>query len=398
MKDEARQNASAPTRRLIIVAALFVFSSFMLHPSSFLQADAIWQGPPNEAPMLQGAMLKILRIEGDKLVYEFHGNERSIEIAKITRISADGETALNAAEDALALDKHEVAVDGFQRVARAGSTTGKPWMSEWASRRLLVVAQKSGRFDAAVAAYIARVMSENPSAVPRPHLPDERSSYLDTASADVNSALSNPKINDEQRVALLSFLVDVQRARKDTRAADLVAQRLDEVLAKDLNNPQAGRAIARRRLQTAQSALDKKDFKQALSELEAGRAQFTDPTQQADALYMMAEARLGLASSTKQNPPSSNDVAALQDAALAFMRVVAHFKDAPDRPRVAQSILRAGQICEMINDAPGATRAYTQLVQQYPDDPNTAAARQGLDRLKQIPTTRPADGAGTTGR
>lgn len=343
--------------------------------------------------MLRDVTLKIQRIEGDKLFYEFHGNERSIEIAKITRISADGETALNAAEDALALDKHEMAIDGFQRVARAGGTSAKPWTSEWASRRLLVVAQKSGRFDAAVAAYIARVMNENPSSVPRPQLPDERSSYLDTAAADVNAALSNPKINDEQRVALLSFLVDLQRARKDTRAGDLVAQRLDEVLAKDPNNPQAGRAIARRRLQTAQAALDRKDFRQALSEIETGRAQFTDPVQQADALYLMAEARLGLASSAKQNPLSSNDVAALQDAALSFMRVVAHFKDVPDRPRVAQSILRTGQICEMINDAAGATRAYTQLAQQYPDDPNTAAAKQGLDRLKQSPATRP-DAAG----
>src|SRR5215203_5580185 len=126
MKDEAKRNASLPSRRLII-AAVLSFSSFILHPSSFLQADAICQGPPNEAPMLRDVTLKILRIEGDKLFYEFHGNERSIEIAKITRISADGETALNAAEDALAVDKHEVAVEGFQRVARAGSTTAKPW-------------------------------------------------------------------------------------------------------------------------------------------------------------------------------------------------------------------------------------------------------------------------------
>src|SRR5215203_1955034 len=127
MKDEATQNASASRRRLIIAVA-FSFSSFILHPSSFLRADAIWQGPANEAPMLRDVTLKIQRIEGDKLFYEFHGNERSIEIAKITRISVDGETALNAAEDALALDKQDVAVEAFQRVARAGSTSAKPWM------------------------------------------------------------------------------------------------------------------------------------------------------------------------------------------------------------------------------------------------------------------------------
>ncbi|CAN5517114.1 hypothetical protein BH09PLA1_BH09PLA1_13060 [soil metagenome] len=345
--------------------------------------------------MLRDVTLKIQRIEGDRLFFEFRGNERSLEIVKITRISVDGENALNAAEDALALDKADAALEGFQRVARAGSTAARPWLSEWASRRLLVVAQKSGRFDAAVAAYISRVMNENPSAVPRPQLPDERSSYLDTASADVNAALSNPKINDEQRVALLSFLVDLQRARNDPRAADVVATKLDEVLAKDPTNPQAARAIARRKLQAAQTALDRKDYRAALAEIETNRAQFTDPAQQADAMYLIAEARFGQAAAARQNPPAASDIAALQDAALSFMRVVAHFEDAPDRPRVAQSMLRTGQICELIGDATGATRAYAQLVQQYPDDPNAGAARQGIERLKQSsPTTARSDAGG----
>jgi len=372
MKDEALRAASNVVRR-ITVAATFFFSSF-----SF--ADAIWQGPPNEAPLLRDVTLKILRIEGDKLFFEFKGNPRGLDIARITRISVDGETALNAAEDALALNQTDVAVENFQRVVRAGSTSARPWISEWASRRLLVVAQKSGRFDAAVAAYIARVMSDNPASVPRPQLPESQSSYLDTAAADVNTALQNPKLSDEQRVVLLSFLLDLQRARKDVRAADVVAQRLDEALAKDPNSPQAGRAIARRKLQAAQAALDKKDFKQAIAEIDAAKSQLTDPPQQADALYLLAEAKFGLAAGAK-------DPAALQDAALAFMRVVAHFKDQPDRPHVAQAMLRTGQICEQTGDFSGARAIYNQLVQQYPDDPNVPAAKQALDRLKQSTST-----------
>jgi TolA-binding protein len=247
------------------------------------------------------------------------------------------------------------------------------------------VADKTGRFDAAVAAYITRVTSDgNPSSVQRPQLPDSQSSYLDTAAADVNTALQNPKLTDPQRIAPLSFLVDLQRARKDTRAADTVAQRLDEILAKDPNNPQAARAIARRKLQSAQTALERKDFKQAIAEIEAGRAQFTDSLQQADALYLLAEAKFGLASSS-----TAADKSELQDAALAFMRVVAHFKDQPDRPRVAQAMLRTGQILEQVGDAGGARAIYNQLVQQYPDDPNVPAARAGLDRLKQSTSNEP---------
>src|SRR5262245_10831472 len=116
MKDEAKRIASMLARRRLTVAAL-LFSSFILQPSSFSVADAIWQGPPNEAPLMRDVTLKILRIEGDKLFFEFKGNERGLEIARITRISVDGETALNAAEDALAVDKTDVAVENFQRVA-----------------------------------------------------------------------------------------------------------------------------------------------------------------------------------------------------------------------------------------------------------------------------------------
>src|SRR4051812_47531521 len=104
MKDEAKRNASLPSRRLVI-AAVICFSSFILQPSSFSLADAIWQGPPNDAPMLRDPTLKILRIEGDKLFFEFRGNERSVDIAKVTRIAVDGEATLTSAEDALALDK-----------------------------------------------------------------------------------------------------------------------------------------------------------------------------------------------------------------------------------------------------------------------------------------------------
>jgi TolA-binding protein len=69
------------------------------------------------------------------------------------------------------------------------------------------------------------------------------------------------------------------------------------------------------------------------------------------------------------------------------MRVVAHFKDQPDRPHVAQAMVRTGQICEQVGDVAGARAIYNQLVQQYPDDPNAPAARAALDRLMQQTTT-----------
>lgn len=379
---------SARIRRAAIACILI-----MLPFEKLALADALWSGTPTGAPMLRDAALKIRRIDGDRLIYDYRGAERSIEISKLARISVDDQPVLTAAEDAVAAEKWDVAVDQYQRLMRANPTPATAWIANWAARRLPLAAEKSGRFDAIVSAYIARIQNEPPASVPRPQLPGERSTYLDTAAKEITATLVNPKLNDDHRIALLAFLVDIHRARRDTRAADQAADALDTILSKDPTNPNAARAIARRKIQAAQLAIDKKDFKLAISEIESNRASFTDPPQQADALYLLAEARFQLAATSRQTPPSAADIAALRDSALSFMRVVAHFKDAPGRPRVAAALLRTAQIQELVADPPGAARLYEQLFTQYPDDPNAPAARAAFERLRRPPASAPSAGA-----
>jgi TolA-binding protein len=325
---------------------------------------------------------KIVGIEQGQLLYRTRdGRDNSKELDKVDRIEVDGEPALNEGESAFSTEAFDKAVDAYQKVIRS---TNKPWLGYWASRRLQAAAEKTGRFDAAVSAFVARVQFEDPNSIPRPALPGEQSTYLNTAVKDVLNALSNPKLNDPQRIALLGFLIDLQRARRDTKAADDAANRLDELLAKDPNNPQAGRAIAKRKLQTAQAAMDKKDYRAAINEIESSRAQFTDPVQQADALYLLAEARFQQAAPSRQPQ-------ALKDSALAFARVVAHFKDAPDRPHVTAALMRIAQIEELLGEPQAARAVYEQLASQYPDDPNAAAAKQSAERLRSsAPATSPS--------
>jgi tetratricopeptide (TPR) repeat protein len=370
----------------------------LLCATELARADAVWIGPPTAAPLIKD--IRITRIDSQKLYFEVAGRETSRDISKVTRLSVDNEAAFNAGEDSMAIEKYDAAVDNFQRVVRASSgvvPANKQWMIGWASRRLQEAAQKTGRFDAAVAAFIARVQIESPAGVPRPALPDEKSTYLDTAANDINTALTtNTRLSDDQRAALLGFLVDIQRGRRDPKAADQAAEKLDEILAKDPNNPNAARAIARRHLQIAQGALERKDFRQATSEIESNRAMFTDPLQQSDALFVLAEARLGAAVAPRQQSPAATlDANALKDSALAYMRIVAHFKDAPDRPHVVQALLRTAQIHELLGDRANALKLYQQIISQYADDPNTSAARQSVERLKQ-PTTAPSTGAPST--
>ena len=362
------------------------------------RADTLWIGGSSGntgAIQIQGA--KITGIENGNLVFQTReGRSATRELDRVQRIAVDAEPAVTAGEDALASERWDAAVDAYLRVVRAGPSTTKPWLADWASRRVQVAAARSGRFDAAVAAYVTRVQFDAPASLKRPELPDGRSTYLDTAAKDVDAALGNAKLSDEQRVALLSFLVDLHRARRDAKSADQSAEKLDELLAKDPTNPNAARAIARRKVQAAQAALEKKDYRQAVSEIESNRGLFSDPTQQADALFLLAEARFralapnGFAPGTRA---PSNLEPELRDAALAYVRVVAHFKELPDRPHVTESLARVAQIHELLGDPQTAARVYQQLATTWPDDPQAAPARQAADRLRQQqpqpPTTAP---------
>jgi TolA-binding protein len=131
-------------------------------------------------------------------------------------------------------------------------------------------------------------------------------------------------------------------------------------------------------LGSARAALESKDFGKVIRDITAGAAGFTQPRDQAAAMFYLAEARAGLAA-------QKNDPAAWQDAALAYMRVVAHFKDAAGSPYVARSLLRTAEIHERLNDPAAARSLYEQVVRQFPGDPDAGAAAAGVEKLKARP-------------
>src|SRR5580658_4343635 len=59
-----------------------------------------------------------------------------------------------------------------------------------------------------------------------PTIPDNGSSYLDGAAQTVNAAVDAPDTTPDQQSALLAFLLDIDRARKDDQAVENVAARL----------------------------------------------------------------------------------------------------------------------------------------------------------------------------
>jgi tetratricopeptide (TPR) repeat protein len=341
-----------------------IVCSLILSPLA--AADSVFVGT------LERKNVTIKELRGDSLIFEINGRDADTQASKVTRLVVLTEQPLTQAEEAYASAKWDQAVDSYQKALR---TTTKPWVKDWSAMRLIDAANKSGRFDAAVAAYI-QMLIKDPSAAAgmKPTLPDSKSSYLDTAVKDVNTALGDSKLTPDQRRALLGFLIELQQTRKDASGEDAAYEQLAKVPGGDANDLNTKRVLARRRISVAQRALDAKNPRQAIDDIEAAKPNIVDPAQQADALFILAEARYALA---------GTDPGALKDAALAFMRVVALAKDEPGRPHVVDSLLKTGGILEQLGEPQTAGRLYEQVLAQFADDPGAPKARDSLDRLKK---------------
>ena len=343
--------------------------------SSWSRADTIWVSSGGSPLPIED--VKIARVVGDRIFFmTAQGTETSRELGQVSRMKIDDEPVFTAAEDAFAAGDFDKATDGYQKAMKGSA---KEWLKDWATLRLIESANKAGRFDAAASGYIALVQKDpNLAARQKPQMPDAGSTYLETAAEDANKALQNSRLSEQQQLALLNFLLEIHRTRNDTAAAGQVA----EQMAKLGGGAGAGGeaqapvgAVADMKLGLAKVALDNKEYDKALKEIEDNRAIFTDPKQQADALYVIAEAKNGLLG-------SSDDPEALKDVALAYMRVVAHFKDQPNAPHVAESLFKTAQVMERLKDERSAVALYQQLANEYAESPLATKAKEQVERLR----------------
>jgi TolA-binding protein len=318
----------------------------------------------------RGVTIKDLK--GDVLQYEINGRASETQASKVTHLNVASETPLNDAEDAYAASRWDEAVDAYQRVLRTGS---KPWIKDWAAMRLIDAAGKSGRFDAASAAYVQMLLRqpELAATTTKPAMPDAKSTFLTSAVSDVNAALNDPKLTPEQRQALLQYLIELHRARGDQQAALAAYQQLSRIPGVDESDPAVRQVLADARLAAAGKALGAGNYRQAIAEIEDNKAAFVDPKQQAEALYILAAARAASA---------GTDKTALQDAALAYMRVVTVARNDPTHPHLVESLLKTADLLKQLGEPASAGKLYQQVVTQYPDDPGAAQARSSLEELK----------------
>jgi hypothetical protein len=347
-----------------------------------LVAAALWAAPAARADEINAGgitfkNIQIQKVEGDKLIYKIQSGQISEkQITDKMKVSVTDEPNLTMAEDALVAGKWSDAVDGYQKALRSGA---KPWVKDYAARRLLVAGEKSERFDAVVSAYL-HVLETDPKHAQEVKLTfpaDPNNAYLKTAASQVDSAIASEK-DQTKSISLRVFRMNIAKAMKDDETAlklgtDL--QKLGGTPGGPALDETAMLGIIDGKLNVIASLIEKKDFKAATANLEQLKPTVTDPKQEAEWLWFNAEAQAGAAGDTKSPE-------ALKAVALEYMRLVANF---PNSPRAPQALLKTAALLEKLQDTKGATAVYTQVARDYKGQAAGSEAQKNLNRLNAAP-------------
>ncbi len=345
----------------------WVMAGIVAGPVSVGRADTLWIGE-NVAKAIKADGVKVTSIKGDRLFYSTDaGMQASKPLNQLPQINIDGETNFNNAENAYARDDLDTAINAYQQVVQSGSA--KDWMLSRACERLIKAAKQKNRFDAQVSAYCS-LLAKDPAAaaVNKPTAPDEHTQNLDAALVTVNKALDSAPATEKG--SLLSLELEIDRAKGDKAQTSATLQQL---VALGGASPAD---MAMLKVESAKVDLDAKEYDKAISTIEQNRALFTEPDQQVDALYVLAQAHMAL-DGNKTDPDK------LKDLALDYLRVVAFGSKLPDRPHVADSLVAAGDLEVKLGDKQGAAALYQQVTRDkiYTGTPAASKAQAALTQL-----------------
>jgi TolA-binding protein len=365
----------------------FILAALVLLASMPVMADTVSIRGTDEADSVAPIVytdVKITNIQGHSITFSTpSGNNVQKNLATVVAMTIDDEPQFNQAQQDYAANRLNPAIDELSQTIQK---TDKPWLNAYCEPMLTDAANKAGRFDLAAQGYAFLVLNDPSSAAAlRPSVPQSDSPYLDPAAKALSDAANTAGISGSQQTQLLSLLLDVDRQRKDTAGMEDAANRLTQ-LAGDAGSSTANiasLALADAKIADASTAISQKDFDRAASIITGSGNLFVDVRHQSDALYLLAQARQGQAE-------ARNGTGAWQDAAIAYMRVAADFKDAPNSPHVAASLLQAARILQNhLNQAPSAMRMYQSIVSQYP---STVPAQQAAEQIAKLQP--PGNGSG----
>jgi TolA-binding protein len=347
-------------------------------PLAKVEADTIWLQSSAQGKPIKLDNVKVDGVQGDTLTFTSSaGTQTSKTLDKVPLIKLDDDPVFSAAEEAFSKGDWAAAGDGYRKAIAA---TSKDWVKDRASMRLVDASDKSGNFNDAVAGFV-ELMKTKPALATqhKPVIPKDHPELLDGAIASVKQESLDQKLSSDQKSVLLNYLLELYSAKGDNASASAVMQQLGKVMPTDASSPEARRIQADGKLTQARQQISQKQFAQAEQAILAGGNLFTDPLQQADALFLIAQAKSGAA--------RPDDPDQLKDAALAYMRVVANFKGMEGQPHVAESLFNTATIEEKLKNPKEAIALYNQVATEFKASPLAGAAQQNATRLSAVPKT-----------
>jgi hypothetical protein len=341
----AEELSMSPLKSLLPIAA------FLVLPLSISHADTLWIGDTTVARAIKSDNVKVTAVKDDTVNYTSDtGMQAKQPLKKLVQINIDGESAFNTAENAYGTGDFDSAITNYQQVLQSASS--KDWMQSRAASRLIAAAKSKNRYDAEVSAYCSLLVKDpTAAAANKPGSPPEHSQYLDSALTSVGKTLDAGNLNATQKSTLLTLQLEIDRAKGDKAAVNAT---LGQLVAMGAADPGV---VAMLKIASANVDLDAKNYEKAITDIDTNRALFTEPDQQVDALYVLAQAHNGVDGNT-------NDAEKLKDLAIGYMRVVTFGGKLPDRPHVADSLVAAAEIETKLNEKAAAIQLYQQVVKE----------------------------------
>lgn len=340
--------------------------------SSAARADSIYLFNPDGSPRLDAYWnnVTILRMKDGALLFRTaSGTESSIGFDKIARLTVGADPVLTEADDAYLLSNFEKAVDGYLKSIR----TNDAWKLKYITPRLATAAAKTKRFDASMTAYIGYAQLDPAAALQhKPALPAKGSKLLDEAAKQLDTALRTAGDNATKQ-ALLSLLVDVQMTRADQAGAEAAASQLT-ALTGDQADPRIAAMLVGVKLDQAAAEITAGRFEKVAPLIDSVRGRLVEPRDQSKALFLLAQASRGAAGSDRKK---------LLDAAIAFMRVAAHFEAVEGKPLVGEALLEAAKTSGALGDTETTTRLCEQIEADFPATPIAAQAATLREQVRK---------------
>jgi TolA-binding protein len=367
--------------------ASLALAAGLLIPGIAALGDSIYiiSGRSKTALKIEGCTITGMHKLGgaDQLDFTMNDNGRasSKPLQSVVQIEVEGEQLFNQAEASFAKNDMKAASDSYRKAIKKAGI--KDWMKQRADGRLLELSDKIGDFLGAVAGFV-ELAKNDPSAAARrvPTITKEvTKEQIGQAITLVNTGVAGTKA--PTRLTVYPFLIDLYTKNGQADKADQITKEAGKLQAAagaaggtdsmDRTSELAlKKAEANNTLNKAKAFLDARQYDQAISLIVSHTPTFADPDSQAGALFMVAQAKDALA--------TTDD--AREDAALAYMRVVAHFKALPGG-HAAEALYKTGVIEEKLKKVREAVLIYNSVIKEF-DTSNPEVAKDAKAAVARL--------------